>query len=52
MSDRVVVFIDYQNVHGWARRLFLPVNAPPPTGTSTRCAWHNSSSVVAAAPQR
>lgn len=21
--DRVVVFVDYQNVHGWARRLFL-----------------------------
>ena len=29
MSDRVAVFIDYQNLHGWARRLFLPVNAHP-----------------------
>lgn len=27
MDDRVVVFIDYQNLHGWARRQFLPVNA-------------------------
>ena len=25
--DRVVVFIDYQNVHGWARRQFLPYGA-------------------------
>lgn len=23
MADRVVVFMDYQNVHGWARRCFL-----------------------------
>lgn len=22
--QRVIVFIDYQNVHGWARRMFLP----------------------------
>ena len=27
MSDRVVALIDYQNVHGWARRLFPPANA-------------------------
>jgi uncharacterized LabA/DUF88 family protein len=32
MSDRVVIFIDYQNLHGWARRLFLPVNAHPADG--------------------
>ena len=32
MSDRVVVFIDYQNVHGWTRRVFLPVNAHPADG--------------------
>ncbi|HET9871905.1 MAG TPA: hypothetical protein VFP89_04830 [Propionibacteriaceae bacterium] len=25
--DRVVVFIDYQRVHGWARRQFLPYGA-------------------------
>lgn len=25
--DRVVVFVDYQNVHGWARRQFLPYGA-------------------------
>lgn len=24
MKDRVVVFLDYQNVHGWAQRAFLP----------------------------
>jgi uncharacterized LabA/DUF88 family protein len=27
VDERVVVFIDYQNLHGWARRQFLPVNA-------------------------
>ena len=27
--DRVVVFMDYQNVHGWARRQFLPFGASP-----------------------
>jgi hypothetical protein len=32
MSDRVVVLIDYQNLHGWVRRLFLPVNAHPADG--------------------
>jgi uncharacterized LabA/DUF88 family protein len=31
-SDRVVVFIDYQNLHGWARRQFQPVNAPAAAG--------------------
>lgn len=30
--DRVVVFMDYQNVHGWARRQFHPVNAAPSVG--------------------
>lgn len=25
--DRVAVFVDYQNVHGWARRQFLPYGA-------------------------
>lgn len=30
--DRVVVFMDYQNVHGWARRLFLPYGADAGTG--------------------
>jgi hypothetical protein len=28
----VVGFIDYQNLHGWARRQFLPVNALPADG--------------------
>jgi len=27
-----MVFIDYQNVHGWARRQFHPVNAHPAVG--------------------
>lgn len=30
--DRVVVFMDYQNVHGWARRQFLPFGADPSDG--------------------
>jgi uncharacterized LabA/DUF88 family protein len=30
--DRVAVFIDYQNVHGWARRCFHPVNCHPSQG--------------------
>lgn len=30
--DRVVVFMDYQNVHGWARRQFLPFGADPGDG--------------------
>lgn len=30
--DRVVVFMDYQNVHGWARRQFLPFGADPSEG--------------------
>lgn len=35
MSDdveRVVVFMDYQNIHGWARRQFLPFGADPGDG--------------------
>ena len=32
MTDRVVVFIDYQNVHGWARRRFLGDNSDPADG--------------------
>ena len=32
MSDRVVVFVDYQNVHGWARRQFHPGNVDPAIG--------------------
>lgn len=32
MTDRVMVFVDYQNVHGWARRRFHPVNAHPAIG--------------------
>ncbi|MGB8383051.1 MAG: NYN domain-containing protein [Dermatophilaceae bacterium] len=30
--DRVVVFLDYQNVHGWVRRRFLPFGADPGEG--------------------
>jgi uncharacterized LabA/DUF88 family protein len=30
--DRVVVFMDYQNVHGWARRRFLNLGADPGEG--------------------
>ena len=30
--DRVVVFMDYQNVHGWARRQFHPINCHPAVG--------------------
>ncbi|GAB4908096.1 hypothetical protein MAHJHV65_46010 [Mycobacterium avium subsp. hominissuis] len=30
--DRVVVFIDYQNVHGWARRNFVGERAHPAQG--------------------
>lgn len=32
MADRVVVFLDYQNVHGWARRQFYPYGAYPAQG--------------------
>jgi len=32
VPDRVLVFVDYQNVHGWARRAFHPVNADPAAG--------------------
>lgn len=32
MANRVVVFMDYQNVHGWALRQFFPVNAGPAQG--------------------
>lgn len=31
-TDRVMVFMDYQNLHGWARRQFQPVNAHPAIG--------------------
>lgn len=31
-ADRVVVFMDYQNVHGWARRQFLPFGTEPADG--------------------
>lgn len=30
--DRVVVFLDYQDVHGWACRQFLPFGADPSGG--------------------
>ena len=29
---RVVVFMDYQNLHGWARRQFQPINVDPAVG--------------------
>lgn len=32
MADSVVVFMDYQNVHGWARRQFLGHGAHPAQG--------------------
>lgn len=32
MPDRVIVFIDYQNAHGWARRQFHPSAADPAVG--------------------
>ncbi len=32
MPDRVVVYIDYQNAHGWARRQFHPVGVHPAVG--------------------
>lgn len=32
MQQRVAVFFDYQNVHGWARRNFLPYGAEPSDG--------------------
>ena len=32
MTDRVVVFIDYQNVHGWARRQFFSYGCNPAEG--------------------
>ncbi len=31
-AQRVVVFVDYQNLHGWARRRFLPPGSAPATG--------------------
>lgn len=30
--DRVTVFVDYQNVHGWARRCFHPIGTHPSDG--------------------
>jgi len=30
--DRVIVFLDYQNVHGWARRQFHPIGTHPADG--------------------
>ena len=30
--DRVVMFIDYQNFHGWACRQFLSLGADPGEG--------------------
>lgn len=30
--DRVIVFMDYQNVHGWARRQFRPIGSDPALG--------------------
>jgi uncharacterized LabA/DUF88 family protein len=32
MADNVVVFMDYQNVHGWARRQFLDYGSDPAEG--------------------
>lgn len=32
MGARVMIFVDYQNVQGWALRQFHPVNAPPAAG--------------------
>lgn len=32
VPDRVMVFIDYQNVHGWARRKFHPPSVDPAVG--------------------
>jgi uncharacterized LabA/DUF88 family protein len=32
MVDRVIVFVDYQNAHGTARRAFKAVNADPASG--------------------
>lgn len=32
MTDRVTVFVDYQNVHGWARRQFWPYGSHPADG--------------------
>jgi hypothetical protein len=32
MVDRVMIFIDYQNVHGWARRRFHPPDTHPSIG--------------------
>lgn len=32
MADRVVVFMDYQNIHGWARRSFLDYGADASDG--------------------
>lgn len=34
--DRVVVFMDYQNVHGWARRQFFRSAPPRAADTSSR----------------
>jgi len=30
--DRVMIFVDYQNVHGWARRQFHPIGSHPAIG--------------------
>lgn len=32
VTDRVVVFVDYQNLHGWAKRCFLPRGCHPADG--------------------
>ncbi len=41
--DRVVVFMDYQNVHAWARRQFLPYVSDPSAGHVSRSRSANSS---------
>lgn len=48
--DRVVVFMDYQNVHGWARRRVpFPFGADPSeTGTCSRLRSANCCPSVAA----
>lgn len=44
--DRVVVFMDYQNIYGWARRQSSRSEPTPAMGTSSRSRSANCSQSV------
>ena len=48
--DRVVVFMDYQNIHGWARRQFLPFGADPSEGHGSVIPWKQHCRLMRGSP--